>query len=617
VIARFSSRLESKLGTDSRFVLPLALIVAMALLVCAGSILALVERLDWTAAAQNRATIQGALNSALADEADSARENGRWDEAVAHLYSPFDYAWANRTISASGITYVLDDRGGTLFAERADGSIDPPLDKAAPEGLKLLLARLPKQAAGANRMKTGVSLVASYRGAPAIISAMPIVPLKGATSTALPRLHYIAYVTPIDAKLMAQWGKNFGLTNVQVRSPDAGGKSVPVIGADGRALASIQWLAERAGRRAFGAIAPFLGLAFLALGGLAVWLMRGLRRQALDLVRVSNEHRREADAASIARAEAETARACAEAARASAEAAADREAESRRQHAQELRSASRMIGQSLKGAMRELTDQLERSAESLDDSADRTSHAVRAQQEQMEQIRSRMAATASSLRDMEQQIRTFTQAIKVIGTAAQEAERDVNVAALRSSESGATSVELVRQLAEIEKASGLIGSIASETNMLALNAAIEASRSAGNSSGFAVVAAEVKALARRAGAAADEITHQLRDIASCGQSSARMSEQVHLLLEDVHKAIAHTSSAADRQGIASGAINLSIGRVGEEADEMALAVDLVTQSAEHIVATAVATREISADVRTRSHMLKQRLEAAIEELLAA
>lgn len=592
-------------------VLPLALILLLTLALCGGVVAALVRQLDANAAVQMRATIKGALNSERAAVAGSAFETGRWDDAVRNVYGPLNVQWASSNISGRAITYILDGHGATLFGRRSDGTIDPPLAQAAPEALRILLTRLPKSLQDARRMKDGVSVVGQYRGQPAVLGAMPILPLE---QTDLPvpdhELRYIAYVVPIDAAMLASWRRNFSVEPLRIAAPQPGEHVFAVMSDQGLAVTQLSWTPLRPGSRALRDIAPALAIAVLILAALAFWLLSGLRRQAAELVLSSEASRVAAEQARAACCEAEEARR-------RAEAAALRETEARVRHAEELRSTTRAIGQAMRDAFLDLTADLLQSAERLDGSADRTALAVKHQQERMRHVSSRAQAAAAAVDEIASQVRSLTGSIREIAAAARQAEANVGHASERSVESARISNDLLAQLGAVGEATGSIAEIASQTNLLALNAAIEAARGGANGAGFAVVAAEVKALARRVGATTDEITSQLRQIANAGRETANTSVAVQKLLETVQGGIATTAAAAVRQDRASATIDRNVGKAGEEAGRMQDAIRDVADSAEAIVETAQGTRAISADVRDRAQSLRRKLDETVASLLAA
>jgi methyl-accepting chemotaxis protein len=595
-------------GKGGRLFLPLILILFLCSALSAGALLGLVRRLDGTAAEQTHSVVRGTIASELIVAADGVFENARWDDAVRHLYGPLDQRWAGANISGSGVAYIVDRRGKTLFGRRADGTVDPPLAQAAPDAYRHLLAGLPKTRAEATRLRRGLSMIGRYRGRPAFIAGMAVLPLQDPLPMPERDLRYLIHVVPINDAVLARWSASYRVSGLRFATGEEAGW--PLTDPRGRELARLTWIAPHPGTQALRDVAPPLTGALLLLVALSWWLLSGLRRQADALVQTSEGRR-------VAAEQAEAARQLAEQARVEAEGAATREAEARRRHEQELRAASHSIGQSLRAALARLSADLLESAETLDRSADRTASTIRAQQEQLQQVRARAEATTGAIEAIEEEVRTFTAAVREIGSAARLAESHVGSAASRSTEGATISDHLVQHLDEIERTTSSIAQIASQTNMLALNATIEAARGGNNAAGFAVVAAEVKALAGRVTGLTSEVTGKLRRIASAGRDTADVSNAVQHALGAVQQSITTTAAAAARQDQASASINMNIGRVSDEAEQMEEVISAVAASADDLVATARSTRVISGQVRTHAQALLAQLDESIAKLLAA
>jgi methyl-accepting chemotaxis protein len=451
-------------------------------------------------------------------------------------------------------------------------------------------------------------MIGRYRGRPAFIAGMAVLPLQDPLPVPERDLRYLVHVVPIDNAVLARWSASYRVTGLRFAAGEEAGW--PLTDPRGRELARLTWIAPHPGTQAFRDVAPPLTGALLLLIALSWWLLSGLRRQADALMRTSEERRMAAE-------QAEAARELAEQARIDAERAASREAEARLQHEQELRAASHAIGQSLRAALARLSADLLESAETLDRSADRTASTIRAQQEQLQQVRARAQATAGAIGAIEEEVRTFTAAVGEIGSAARVAESHVASAATRSTDGARISDHLVQHLDAIERTTGSIAQIASQTNMLALNATIEAARGGNNSAGFAVVAAEVKALAGRVTSLTAEVTAQLRRIGTAGRDTADISGAVQHALGEVQQSITTTTAAAARQDQASAFINMNIGRVSDEAEQMEEVISAVAASADDLVTTARSTRVISGQVRTHAQALLAQLDESIAKLLAA
>ena len=110
--------------------------------------------------------------------------------------------------------------------------------------------------------------------------------------------------------------------------------------------------------------------------------------------------------------------------------------------------------------------------------------------------------------------------------------------------------QLVEAVGQIVPITGLIQSIAQQTNLLALNATIEAARAGAAGKGFTVVAAEVKSLAAQTASATDEINHKIAAVnASCDAVVGIMGKVVDAITHlgedaaEMASAVNHQASA--------------------------------------------------------------------------
>jgi sensor domain CHASE-containing protein len=105
--------------------------------------------------------------------------------------------WARSNLAYPMHTFVIDDQGKTLWACAPNGKGQQiGLNAAIGNDLPTLLARLPKTFLQAARLKTAISFVGKFRGRPAVISGMAIVPWFGTGQIELPR--YLVFVRELD-----------------------------------------------------------------------------------------------------------------------------------------------------------------------------------------------------------------------------------------------------------------------------------------------------------------------------------------------------------------------------------------------------------------------------------
>jgi len=149
-----------------------------------------------------------------------------------------------------------------------------------------------------------------------------------------------------------------------------------------------------------------------------------------------------------------------------------------------------------------------------------------------------------------------------------------------------TTNELILQLNTnshtINEMSGTIRGIADQTNLLALNAAIEAARAGESGRGFAVVADEVRRLAQHSQESAAEIsrniesvqqhiqgaTVQVAGLSEQAQRSARSSEAVCNLLDQVQRCTRQLTDQVDQVAVSTEQQGKAVAEIAELADRV-------------------------------------------------
>lgn len=247
---------------------PLACMFVVAIAIGVALLAALVVRMDQQAAAQTRLMMNGALETRTSALATMTRDYGRWDDAVLKLYGEVDRDWAFNNLSNATHVILFDQASRTLFSVGPDGSDGVTASEAMPSGLAELLRRLPKSSEKAHLMETGVSIVTRFDGAPAIVSAMPIIPYSDQLRQPDKPLRYIALTQAIDAQLLQEWQASFGLSHVQLK-PSVPPRLEPhsiALGSTAERVGFITWDPVHPGRAAARSISPYLLSCFALLG---------------------------------------------------------------------------------------------------------------------------------------------------------------------------------------------------------------------------------------------------------------------------------------------------------------------------------------------------------------
>lgn len=235
----------------------------------------LVIRMDRLADAKAAAMIGGAVETRAKGLAFMTRDYGRWDDAVEHLYGKIDVDWANTNLANATDIFIFDQDGNTLFSAGPDGSKGVDLAGAMPDGLHLLLKRLPKTLESSRASTADAEIVLTYfRGHPAIFTASPIQPFSDNVAMPDQPIRYVGLHQPIDRDLLSEWGTSFGLLRMrwlEPARPSGLPNSYTLRASYGDSLGDIVWDPASPGRTAAMSLLPY----FLAAAALflVLWLL--------------------------------------------------------------------------------------------------------------------------------------------------------------------------------------------------------------------------------------------------------------------------------------------------------------------------------------------------------
>ena len=627
-LGSLAARLKQEAGpASSGLLVPSIALIVVTLLTGCFLMISLVQRMDANSERQVRDLIDGALVMEVQGLGHKAYSTAHWDDGVKELYGPNPRRWAVTNLAyPDHDSYLIDDRGRTLFAAHSGKELETSLAQDIPAAVKPLLERLPRTADQAARMKTGISMLIGPSDRPVIVGAMAVMPLTGAVEPPAGKLRYFVIVKKLDDGLFDAWERAFKLTGIHWHPfpVDDGDDSMFVHDAHGALLGQLDWPRIRPGLGAMRSLMPlFLVATLLSLGiggwlvGIAWRIQRKLeekRRAAAEAAETAVRHAAEADAARV---DAEAALTQAEAARRREAEAMVREKDEQIRHQRQLRTASRAIAADLHRSLSSLVAQLLAMSDELERNAKAMLATIHDQRSQAGTVHSRSRDVMGAVDVIVSGIAGLSRSMEKIRIIADNSREAALVASEQSATSRSANDRLLRQVASINEAATLIGEITSQTNLLALNATIEAARAGSAGSGFAVVAHEIKALARQTAQTTQDIHERVSGIENAAHSTVQLADAVDDVLGGLVDSIIASSDTAVTQQQAVRTIEQSSRGLADHARLTDATISTMAESLDRIVGAASATLETGTSMRAQAERLQAEFARVLQQLDAA
>ncbi len=249
-------------------------------------------------------------------------------------------------------------------------------------------------------------------------------------------------------------------------------------------------------------------------------------------------------------------------------------------------------------------------SEQISSSTEELAAGAEEQSSQTDEVAAAVEELAATILDNSQNTTQTSKAAQASRTTADEGQKIVRQTVQQMEEiatvvaNTATTIERLNQSSkEIGEIIAVIDEIADQTNLLALNAAVEAARAGEHGRGFAVVADEVRKLAERTSSATGEITGMIEGIQhetteaveSMRRGTETVSEGRELAsragealdgivreVAQVEASVAQIAAANEEQSTTSDEISRNVGQISAVTSEAAQGLAQITESLDEL-----------------------------------